>query len=382
MTDREVQDKIRRGAFEDLTIDDLPTPALLIDLDIFEQNLETMAKCFRGKRVTFRPHSKAHKSPEIAKRQIQSGARGICAAKLGEAEVMVNHGITDVLITTEVVGRHKIERLMELSKKASELKVVVDNAEHIRDLSDAARAHNVTLKVLIELDVGQHRCGVEPGRPALALAEAIAKNRSLEFMGFHAYGGHLMHMAGFEKRKSASIETFSRVIETKHMLQKAGFEVKIITGGGTGTYNIDSEIPDLTELQPGSYIFMDANYRSIGGKHGDVYDDFGCSLSVLATVISRPNERRAVTDAGNKCLSMDEGFAMPEGLSGVTFKPGGDEHGLLFFERPNLDLKLGDRLKFIPGHCDTTVNLFDRFYGVRKGVVEQVWRIEARGRSD
>lgn len=381
-TYEEVQDKIKRGDLTGLTVDDLSTPVLLIDLDRFEKNLGTMGQFFRGKPVTFRPHGKAHKSPEIAKRQIASGARGVCAAKLGEAEVLVNGGITDVLITTEVVGRHKIERLTTLAEKAPQLKVVVDHAQNVKDLSDAALARGIKLKVLIEVDIGQQRCGVEPGQPTVALAEHIAKNKGLEFLGMQAYGGHLMHITGYEKRKAASRAALARVTETRAMLEKAGFEVNIVSVGGTGTYSMDWDVPGVTEMQPGSYIFMDAHYRSIGGKSGATYDDFGCALTVLATVISRPSEKRAVIDAGNKCLSIDEGFAVPKALTGVEFTPGGDEHGKLLLENPEADLRLGARIELIPGHCDTTVNLFDRFYGVRKGRVEKIWTIAARGRSD
>jgi 3-hydroxy-D-aspartate aldolase len=361
---------------------EVPTPALLIDLDVFERNLTTMRDVCRRAGRQYRPHGKAHKSPIIGRKQLEHGANGQCAAKLGEAEVLVRGGIKDVLITAAVVGRRKIQRLMALVDTAPEIKVVVDDPQNIADLSAAATAMRRTLKVLIDLNVGQNRTGVDEPEDAVNLGRLIASAHGLELVGIQAYGGSNMHVVGFENRRAASLLALDRAIAARHAVEKAGFPVAILSVGGTGTYNIDTEVPGVTEIQPGSYIFMDAHYRSIGGRDTDLFTDFGNSLTVMTTVISHPSKGRAITDGGNKALSTDEAIPVPKDLTGISYRPGGDEHGILILKKPNRELKVGDKVEFIVGHCDTTVNLYDVFFGIRKGVVESVWPIEGRGRSD
>jgi 3-hydroxy-D-aspartate aldolase len=363
-------------------ISELPTPALMIDLDLFEKNLATLASSVRGKRAKLRPHGKAHKCPEIGRLQLASGAIGLCAAKLGEAEVFINGGITDVLVTAEVVGRRKIEKAMTLARRAPELKLVVDDARNAADLASAAQAAGLRVKVAIDLNVGQNRAGLDTPEAAVALAQAIAKEKGLELIGLQAYGGMNMHVVGFENRRDASMLALDRATSARRALEKAGFDIKLMSVGGTGTYNIDCDVPGVTEIQPGSYIFMDAHYSSIGGVDSDTFSDFGNALTVLTTVISRPSKGRAVSDGGNKALSTDESMPVPKGLTGVSYRPGGDEYGILTTKNPNRPLAVGDKVEFIVGHCDTTVNLYDTFYGVRKGVVEKQWAIAARGRTD
>jgi D-serine deaminase-like pyridoxal phosphate-dependent protein len=363
-------------------ISELPTPALMIDLDLFEKNLATMAGALRGKKAQLRPHGKAHKSPEIGKLQLASGAIGLCAAKLGEAEVFVNGGITNLLVTAEVVGRRKIEKAMTLARRAPELTLVVDDARNAADLSAAALAAGLRVKVAIDLNVGQNRAGLDTPEAAVALAQAIARAKGLEFVGLQAYAGMNMHVVGFENRRDASMLALDRAVAARRALEKAGFAVTLMSVGGTGTYNIDSDVPGVTEIQPGSYIFMDAHYSSIGGVDTDTFADFGNALTVLTTVISRPAKGRAITDGGNKALSTDESMPVPKGLTGVSYRPGGDEYGILTVKNPNRPLAVGDKVEFIVGHCDTTVNLHDTFYGVRKGILEKQWTIAARGRTD
>ncbi len=368
-------------AFVGRRIEELPTPALLIDLPTFEQNLVCMADFFRARRVGFRPHGKTHKCPIIARRQLASGALGICAAKLGEAEVFAAGGLADILITTEVVGKPKIDRLVALVETTPTVKVVVDNAQNVADLGQAARARGVRLKVLIDVNVGQNRTGVDRPVDVVALSQAIAREPALEFIGLQAYAGHNMHIIGYENRRAASLRALDRAAAAREVLERGGFRVQIFSVGGTGTYSIDVDFPGVTEIQPGSYIFMDAHYRRIGGQGTELYTDFGNALTVLTTVISRVSGR-AVTDGGNKVLPTDEDLPEPKDLRGATYRPGGDEHGILSLTAPSRDLTVGAKVEFIPGHCDTTVNLFDVFFGVRDGVVDCVLPIEARGRSD
>lgn len=367
--------------FIEQPVSELPTPALMIDLDIFEKNLATMRDFCKARGRLLRPHGKAHKSSIIAKKQIEYGAHGQCAAKLGEAEVLVHGGIKEVLITTAVVGRRKIERLVSLAAMAPDIKVVSDSAQNLSDLSAAAMAKGLKLKVLVDVNISQNRTGVDTPDEAVALVRLISKEKGLEFAGIQAYGGNNQHINGFENRRAITMLANNRAIAARRAVEKAGFPVGILTVGGTGTYNIDTEVPEVTEIQPGSFIFMDAHYTSIGTRDAAEFNDFGNSLSVLTTVISRA-KGRAITDGGNKALSTDEGLPTPKGLTGVSYTPGGDEHGIINLRKPNRDLNVGDKVEFIPGHCDTTVNLYDVFFAVRKGVTEAVWPIEARGRTD
>lgn len=376
------EDGMRYDEFLRQSIAELPTPALLIDLDIFERNLATMAEACRRRGTRLRPHGKAHKSPVIGKQQLDGGAIGLCAAKLGEAEVLVGGGILDVLITAPVVGRRKIARLMRLLAATPQIKVVADDEQNIKELSEAAQASGRRLKVLVDVNVGQNRTGVDRADEAAALATLIAREKGLEFEGVQAYGGSNMHVVGFENRKAASLQALERAIAARQAIEKAGLPVRILSVGGTGTYNIDAGYPGVTEIQPGSYIFMDAHYRSIGSETSEMFSDFGTSLSVLATIISRPAKGRAITDAGNKALSTDEGLPALKDSKGISYRPGGDEYGILSLTDPARDFTVGDKVEFIAGHCDTTVNLHDVFFGVRKEIVEAVWPIEGRGRTD
>jgi len=364
------------------SVKELPTPALLIDLDIFERNLQALANYMKGRPVSFRPHAKAHKSPAVGKLQLASGARGLCAAKLGEADVLVRGGIKDVLITAEVVGKLKIERLMALLALTPDVKAVVDNEQNVIDLSEAALASKRRLKVAIDCNVGQNRTGLDKPEDVVALAQVIAKQKGLELIGLQGYGGNNQHIVGFENRRAREVQSNERVVAARQALEKAGFTVQMVSVGGTGSYNIDADFTGVTEIQPGSYVFMDSHYNKIGGKDAPEFSEFGNSLSVLSTVISRAVAGRAVVDAGGKALSTDESTPEPMDLTGATFGVAGDEYGALRLQNPSRDLKVGDQVQIMPGHCDTTVNLHNVFFAVRKGMVEHVWPIQGRGRTD
>jgi 3-hydroxy-D-aspartate aldolase len=360
-------------------IHDLPTPALLLDLDAFESNLEKMSVFVRERGVALRPHAKTHKCVEIARRQLAQGAIGISVATLAEAELMTGAGIRGLLITAEIVGKQKVARLMQLMSRAADTRVVVDNTDNVDELQQAAGSAGVQIPVLIDLDVGQDRTGIHPGDDALQLARHIAQAGNLELNGLCAYAGHVAHVVGFADRAASSHGAMARAVETRDLLAEDGHNMGILSGASTGTYNIDPDIEGFTELQAGSYVFMDVDYRRIGGRHAAVYDDFSPALTVLATVIHRSGDK-AVVDAGLKAFATDRAFGPePLGLSGVRYEFAGDEHGRLRLENPSQDVQLGDQLRFIIPHCDPTVNLFDRIHCVRGDTVEDEWSIMARG---
>ncbi len=360
---------------------DLPTPALLIDLDGMEANLKKMADFYRDKKAGIRPHTKTHKCPLIAKRQLELGAVGICTAKVSEAEVMVDSGIEKILVTSPVVTIDKIARVIRLAERSADLHIVVDQPANVEDLNRAAEAAGLELGVYVDLNVGTDRTGIEMGDPAVELIELIGKSKSLRLAGIQAYGGHLQHKVGWKYRKRSSEGTLARALEVRHRAQKAGYDVPVFSVGGTGTYNVDCDIDGVTDVQVGSYLFMDVNYRNVGGKQGTVFDDFKPSLLVLATAISQPVKGRITIDAGIKAFATDKEPPQLLDIQGVSYSFGGDEHGVLQLKNPSRDIKLGDKVLLIASHCDPTVNLYDHYYPFRGETVEEIWPIAARGRS-
>lgn len=363
--------------------DDIPTPALLLDLDRFERNLARMSAHARAAGKGLRPHAKTHKCPEIARRQIAAGALGVACAKLGEAEVMAGAGVRGLLITTAVVPPAKIERLVRLVQQAPDTMVVVDDAGNARGVGQAAAAAGVRVDVLVDVDVGTRRTGIQPGAPALALARTVASTPGLRLRGLQGYAGHCAHVMGWTERRAASHAALAPLMVTRALLEGAGLPVDIVAGASTGTYDIDVELAGLTELQAGSYCVMDIDYRRIGGRGGPALTDFEMALTVVATVVSVPTADRAIVDAGLKAFSTDKSFP-PEAVErpGVEYSFAGDEHGRLTVRDPDRPVRLGERVEFFPPHCDPTVNLYDRLHAVRGTRVEAVWDIAARGRSD
>jgi D-serine deaminase-like pyridoxal phosphate-dependent protein len=361
---------------------ELPTPALLVDEAALERNLAKMAAHAAAKKIGLRPHVKTHKCPLLAKRQLALGALGVCAAKVSEAEALVDARIDRVLITSPLASADKFERVVALAKRAPGLQVVLDAPGAARAF-DAAAAHaGVTLGVLIDLDTGTRRTGIQPGEPALALARVVTASKHLRFDGLQAYSGHVMHVAGREERKKKSLESLAGALETKALLEKSGIAVKTLTGGGTGTYDIDCDVPGMTDLQVGSYLFMDVQYRMIGDADGELFDTFEPSLTVLATAISQPVPQLITIDAGFKAFA-HEPNAPPQfkDRAGLTYFYGGDEHGICAYTSDARTLALGDKAELIVSHCDPTVNLYDAYHVVRDGVVRELWPITARGKS-
>ncbi len=355
---------------------DIDTPALIVDLDAFERNLDLMASAVRGAGVALRPHAKSHKCPEIAHAQIERGSVGICCQKVGEAEAFVAAGIRDILVTNEIVGPRKCPRLANLARKAT-IGVLVDDAAAVLHLGAAARAAGVTLDVLVEIDVGAHRCGVAPGADAVAIAQIVARTPALRFRGLHAYHGAAQHLRAPDERRAAIAGAALVARETKAAIEAAGIACPVVTGAGTGTWQLERDSRVYTELQPGSYIFMDADYQ----RNALAADEhhFEQSLYVVATVMSAPARERAIVDAGLKALAFDSGPPLVYGVEGLEYARASDEHGVLNVASTALPPVVGDRLWLVPGHCDPTVNLYDFLVGVRGTRVECVWPIAARG---
>ncbi|MDZ4717646.1 MAG: DSD1 family PLP-dependent enzyme [Roseiflexaceae bacterium] len=355
---------------------ELDTPTLAVDLDLVEANIALLMQQLRGTSVTARPHLKTAKSPEIARLLLAAGAIGVCVAKLSEAEIMAAAGIDNLLITSEVAGMPKLARLAALHQRYPQIRVVVDSSEGALALNHACTGHDHPLEVLIELDVGQHRCGVLPGEPALALARDIARLPYLRLIGLQGYEGHLQHVADPAEKIRRVQESMQQLTATADVLRHAGFSIQTVTTGGTGTCAICAKYPGITEIQPGSFVFLDVAYRNALGPASQ----YANALVVLSTVISRPTAQRAVVDAGLKSLSNDMGNPQPRDLVGVSYRPGGDEYGILEWntETP-VHLALGDQVVLIPSHIDTTVNLHNLYQVHRNSQIIATWPIAARG---
>ncbi len=362
---------------------DIDTPALVIDLDAFERNLDRMAAAFRDGPVRLRPHSKTHKSPLIAEMQIARGAVGVCCQKVSEAEVMVRGGVRNVLVSNEVIGPAKLARLAALAGEADWLGLCVDSAQGIAQAS-AATAAGVTLNALVEIDVGAGRCGVPPGAAALDLAAAIERALGLRFAGLQAYQGAAQHIRDHGARKAAIDAAIARTVEAVALLERNDLACTMVSGAGTGSFELEAASGVYTEIQAGSYVFMDADYARNRSADGGSIETFEQALFVLATVMSRPSPTRAVVDAGHKAASVDSGPPEPFGLTGVSYRDPSDEHGVLASDSADALPGLGDSVLLVPGHCDPTVNLHDWYVCVRglgtpEAHVEDVWPVAARG---
>ncbi|MCL4800570.1 MAG: DSD1 family PLP-dependent enzyme [Burkholderiales bacterium] len=355
--------------------DAVDTPALVIELDAFERNMQRMTFAVRGAGVRLRPHAKSHKCPEIALRQVAAGAVGVCCQKTSEAEAMVDGGVRDVFVSNEVVGAAKLARLARLAQRAR-VSVCVDDAGNVAELERAARAAGAEIRVLVEINVGANRCGVEPGAPALALARAVAGAGHLRFAGLHAYHGAAQHLRKVSDRQAAIALATRKARAAKSLIESGGIPVETVTGAGTGTFPFEAASGVFNEIQPGSYVFMDADY---GANEWTGFPEFEQSLFVLATVMSVPAADRAVVDAGLKASSVDSGLPQVAGRRGVEYVAASDEHGVLRIARGADAPRLGEKLRLVPGHCDPTVNLHDWIVGVRGGRVEALWSVAARG---
>ena len=351
---------------------ELDTPALCLDIEAVEANIQRMADYFRDSPVRLRPHAKTHKCPTLARMQLAAGAIGITCAKLGEAEVLAAAGIKDILIANQIIGAGKIARLVNLAAY-TEVMVAVDDAANVAELDAAAQAKGVRLRVVIEVDIGMARCGVQPGEPALALARQIVACPGLRFEGVMGYEGHTIFHPDPEERRALTEPSVKLLVDTADLLRRNGIPVAIVSSGGTGTHFITGRYPGVTEIQVGSYITMDSQYREGVGI------DFAYGLTVLATVVSAPTPDRAECDAGLKTMTRDFGLPVVISPPGWELVGLAEEHGHLR-RAGGPPLKPGDKVEIVPNHGCTTINLHDEYHVIRRGVLEAVWPIAGRGK--
>lgn len=352
-------------------LDALDTPALLLDLDAIDANLRRMFDAGRQRGVNVRTHFKSLKCGGLAQHIARMGGASFLCAKLNEAEILADAGISDILIANQIVGPHKMRRLSALARR-TQLRVCVDSPENVRQLSAAMQEAGARLGVLVEVDVGMARCGVAPGEPALKLARLINDSPGLRFDGLQGYDGHLQLIADADERRAKCRQGLEQLVGTRRLIEQAGLPVAIVTGAGTGTWEFVAGYDGVTEIQPGSFVLMDCVY------HG-VRPEFGCALSVLATTLSvRPGWY--VLDAGSKAISRDFGNPVIKGRPEENLSRLSEEHAKV--EAEPMPVKVGDRREVIPAHCCATMNLHRQCVAVRGGKVEAIWPIEASGRYD
>jgi D-serine deaminase-like pyridoxal phosphate-dependent protein len=362
----------RAPAEPGMSEDEIDTPALIVDLDALEANMDRMAALCAEKGVRLRAHAKTHKSPVIAHWQIARGAVGQCVQKVGEAEIMAWGGVPDILVSNEVISPLKLARLAALARMAK-VAVCADTSAAVPLLEAAAEAAGTRLNVLVEIDVGTGRCGLSPGEPAVSLARMIASSPHLRFGGLQAYHGLAQHRRTPSERQTAVAEAVEAVARTLDGLRAIGLDAAIVGGAGTGTFEIEAASGVYTEIQAGSYIFMDLDYGRNQPK-----PDFQQSLFVLSTVMSVQGNKAAL-DCGHKGIAVDSGLPRVSGRPEIEYVGASDEHGTLKLDISAGSLAVGDKLRLVPGHCDPTVDRYDWYVGLRDGRVEAVWPVMARG---
>lgn len=383
-THQEIQDLYVDGSMQaNVSKWELDTPSLCVDLDALGANIATMQDTLTRNGIASRPHGKTHKSPTIARMQLDAGAIGICAAKVSEAEAMFQHGIDAVLMTTTNVTATKIRRAMNLRHANPQFIQATDSEQNARLLSEAAVSMGITADVLVDVDPGGHRTGITPGQPALALGQLIDQLPGLTLKGLLCYDGGSQHVKGFAARREQTLERLLGATDTFDLFNSSGLSTEIFSGGGTGSYNIDHETRGLTDVQVGSYVFMDAQYMDIGGADNDeLYADFVPSLTIMTTVLNDQYPGRCTTDAGAKACTINRPWPRVKGETGMSYTSGSDEFGTLRYEEePSRTYKVGDKIELIVSHCDPVVNLYNNLYAVRGERVEAIWPIAARGMS-
>ena len=360
---------------------EIQTPCLILDLDALERNITKMGEFAKAHGMRHRVHGKMHKSVDVAKLQQRlGGADGVCCQKVSEAEVFARGGISDVLVSNQVRDPVKIDRLARLPRLGAEVSVCIDDAANVADLSAAATRHGTTLGGLVEIDCGARRCGVSTPEDVVAIAKAIDAAPGLTFDGIQAYQGSMQHFETHAERLAAFDVVTSMVREALAALKDAGLSARTVTGAGTGSYRLETASGLYTELQCGSYAFMDADYGRIRDQDGARLDhgEWENALFLLTSIMSHPTPERAICDAGLKAQSLDSGLPVIWGREDVRYVACSDEHGNI--EDPGNALRVNDRLRLVPGHCDPTCNLHDWYVGVRGGVVECLWPVGARGK--
>ena len=361
---------------------DIQTPCLVLDLDALERNIRKMGDYAKAHGMRHRAHGKMHKSVDVMKLQERlGGAIGVCCQKVSEAEVFVRGGIKDVLVSNQVRDPAKIGRLARLPKLGSRIIVCVDDLANVAELSAAAVRHGTTIECFVEIDCGAGRCGVTTTEAVVEIARAIAAAPGLKFTGIQAYQGAMQHLDSYDDRKAKLDAAIAQVKAAVEGLKAAGLEPELVSGGGTGSYYFESGSGVYNELQCGSYAFMDADYGRIRDKDGHRIDqgEWENALFILTSIMSHAKADKAICDAGLKAQSVDSGLPFVFGRTDVKYIKCSDEHGVI--EDPQGVLKVGDKLRLVPGHCDPTCNVHDWYVGVRGGKVEAVWPVSARGKA-
>ena len=372
----ELEWKIKRHDLSGVAKHDLPTPNLVLDKDVFDKNLKTLADHCQATGIGLRSHVKVHRSPEIGMLQIKSGAHGLCCATISECEVMMDAGAPGILWTSQPVGPNKLSRVVALTNRDPAFMFVVEDPIIVDQLEELAASEKVTFNVVVDNDIGiNRRQGVTPGKEGLELSQRVMKAKNLKLAGLMGYSGAASHAKGWEHRRDVSNTKVDELMESVHLCRKAGIPVDIVTGGSTGTYDIDSQHKDrLTELQAGSYALMDSYYQIIGSKSGsETFDNFGLALTVLTTVISRHYPKQASIDAGKK--SMTKPTDIVKGRPDLRVRPAGAEFGLIEWEETDREPKLGDQLELVMSNLDMSVNCFDRMFVCKGHQVVDVFSV-------
>ena len=354
--------------------DDLDTPALLVDLDALEANINDAAALCRQHGVAWRPHAKCHKSPDIARRIMEAGAIGLTCAKLSEAETFAAAGIPDLLVANFIAGRRKVERLVELRRRADPI-ICLDHLDQARPISEAFSTAGLSVRAILEIDIGMQRTGVLPERPAVELARRVAELPGINLIGVMGYEGHLLTIENQGEKAARVCAALSQLVETAERIRDVGLECSIVSCGGTGSLPLPVSQPGITEVQAGGVIFMDAFYR-----HACRISGFRFALTVLATVVSRPAPERAIIDAGRKTMNMEIALPQVMGREDVVVERLSAEHGSLKLGPRAQDIKIGDRLEIVPGYGDLTTVLHNQFFVLQAGKLVDVWPLTARGR--
>lgn len=360
---------------------ELTTPALVLDLDVFEQNIEAHQHYLHLHGLQARPHAKSHKCAEIARRQIAAGAAGVCAASLHEAEALAGQGIDDILITSPVVGAGKLQRLIQLLERGAKVAVVVDDQENAASMAAAAHRSGQVLDVLIDVDLGMGRTGVSNLESALRLVDVVCAAEGMSYRGLQAYSGRVQHIVEFAERDRVYTGQLGFLTELIAALDTRGLKPATVTGGGTGTLALDCREGILTEHQAGSYIFMDVEYGAVTLSRTGAGPAFATSLFLHSTVISNNVPGQVTTDAGLKSFATDGPLPRVSAgaPAGTAYSFFGDEHGCLTFPTPSDTLQLGSIVTFVTPHCDPTINLHDYLHVVRDDTIVDIWRIVGRG---
>ncbi|MFN0195886.1 MAG: DSD1 family PLP-dependent enzyme [Planctomycetaceae bacterium] len=350
------------------------TPTYCLDLDVLESNIQKISSLIASKGIQWRPHQKCHKTPAIAWKQIKAGAIGVTCGKVSDAEVMAAAGIRDILIANMIVGEKKWERVAALCRNADPI-VAIDHFAQVEPLAQICQKRGVTCRVIIEMDIGLHRVGASPGKDTLELAQAASRLKGIKFVGIMGYEGHLLSVENPDDKRKQIFSAIDLLIQARDQMQKSGICCDIVSAGGTGSYQITVDCPGVTELQAGGGIFADPLYQNRMGLKGLDY-----SLSVLATVVSRPNLEKAVLDSGRKTINPDQEKPIVKGRPDATVIRMSAEHCELSLGKDSQNLKIGDKIELIPGYADFTTILHDQFYGFRGDRLEVIWPIQGRGK--